>query len=192
VLPHDTLALVGPVSSPAVGTLQDPGPGIEPALSAESLARADTQTAAAGTMTAPVSVATSAANEPTTVPPADAPSEYSETIESNWPLVLRIVCDRPQDVLVKCDGEAAFQLARWPAAGDDGPAQPAAGFEPGRAYAHDGRWVVFWGAEDHFSLKLGRVRGVDVFVNGRRRDVSRLRPGQEIILDDHAAAADRR
>jgi len=114
---------------------------------------------------------------------------YVERIDSAWPLVLRIVCDSPQEILVKRDGEGTFQQAQWPTDQGTGPAVPEAGFEAGRAYRQDGQLLVFWGAEDHFSLKLARVRGVEVSINGLVRDISRLRPGQEIILDAHVAGS---
>ncbi len=115
-----------------------------------------------------------------------------DQIDSAWPLVLRIVCDSPREILVKRDGEGTFQQAQWPADQVTGPAVPEAGFEAGRAYRQNGQLLVFWGAEDHFSLKLARVRGVEVSINGRVRDISRLRPGQEIILDAHAADSSER
>ncbi len=117
---------------------------------------------------------------------------YVDQIDSAWPLVLRIVCDSPREILVKRDGEGTFQQAQWPADQVTGPAVPEAGFEAGRAYRQNGQLLVFWGAEDHFSLKLARVRGVEVSINGRVRDISRLRPGQEIILDAHAADSSER
>jgi len=110
-------------------------------------------------------------------------------IDSAWPLVLRIVCDAPQMIQVKRDGDREFSEVRWPEKPESAPAVPDAGFEAGRAYRLGERLVVFWGAEDHFSLKLARVRGVEVSINGRLRDVGRLRPGQELILDSHFAGS---
>lgn len=108
---------------------------------------------------------------------------------SAWPLVLRIVCDAPQEILVKRDGDSQFSSVRWPDDISAAAPVPAAGFEAGRAYRDGQRLVVFWGADDHFSLKLARVGGVEVSINGRVRDVGRLRPGQELILDAHTAGA---
>jgi len=110
-------------------------------------------------------------------------------MDSSWPLVLSISCDTPQEILVKRDGDREFSEVRWPQEPEGAPALPAAGFEAGRAYRQGDRLVVFWGAEDHFSLKLARVRGVEVSINGRLWDVARLRPGQELILDAHSAAS---
>jgi cytoskeletal protein RodZ len=135
----------------------------------------------------------SAETEPETVnieavsQPEEAPTV--DQAASAWPLVLRVACDEPQEILVKRDGDSQFSRVRWPDELSPAAAVPAAGFEAGRAYRDGTRLVVFWGAEDHFSLKLASVRGVQVFINGRLRDVSRLRPGQELILDAHSAGA---
>ena len=134
----------------------------------------------------PVIVAT-----PEEIEPEDPQADPSVEVrmDSAWPLVLRIVCDAPQDIQVKRDGDRDFSQVRWPTEREDGPAVPVAGFEAGRAYRQGDRLVVFWGAEDHFSLKLARVRGVEVSINGRVWDVGRLRPGQELILDAHFAGS---
>ena len=121
--------------------------------------------------------------DPQAAPPAVA------RVDSAWPLVLRLVCDAPQKIQVKRDGDRNFSEVRWPAEMESAPAVPAAGFEAGRAYRQGDRLVVFWGAEDHFSLKLARVRGVEISINGRVRDVGSLRPGQELILDVHSAGS---
>ena len=132
----------------------------------------------------PVTVATPEEIDPED-PQSDPPVETP--IDSAWPLVLRIVCDAPQEIQVKRDGDRDFSRVRWPADREDGPAVPAAGFEAGRAYRQGNRLMVFWGAEDHFSLKLARIHGVEVSINGRVWDVGRLRPGQELVLDSHFA-----
>jgi hypothetical protein len=119
--------------------------------------------------------------EPSAVPPVAA------QLDSSWPLVLRVSCDAPQEILVKRDGDSQFNQVRWPDELSPAAPVPAAGFEAGRAYIDGQRLVVFWGAEDHFSLKLANVRGVEVSINGSVRDIGRLRPGQELILDSHSA-----
>jgi|GEM_PF-1299635 len=106
---------------------------------------------------------------------------------SSWPLVLSIVCRSPQKIQVKRDGDRTFSDVRWPADGQEAGPVPDAGFEAGRAYRQDGRLVVFWGAEDHFSLILARPSAASVAVNGRPHDLGRLKPGQELVLDAHAA-----
>ncbi len=110
-------------------------------------------------------------------------------MDSSWPLVLSISCDAPQGILVKRDGDREFSEVRWPQGSDGAPDLPAAGFEAGRAYRQGDRLVVFWGAEDHFSVKLARVRGVEVSINGIIWNAGRLTPGQEYILDGHSVAA---
>jgi len=118
-----------------------------------------------------------------------APLARAAQLDSAWPLVLRVSCDAPQEILVKRDGDSQFSQVRWPDGLSPAAPVPAAGFEAGRAYRDGQRLVVFWGAEDHFSLKLANVRGVEVSINGTIRDVGRLRPGQELILDSHSAGS---
>jgi len=120
--------------------------------------------------------------------PGDLPVS-EERIDSSWPLVLRLVCDSPRRIRVKRDGDREFSEVRWPSQAEPAPEVPAAGFEAGRAYRQGGRLVVFWGADDHFSLILARVSGVEVAVNGRIRDISKMRAGQELILDSHSAGS---
>jgi cytoskeletal protein RodZ len=110
-------------------------------------------------------------------------------MDSPWPLVLSISCNVPQEILVKRDGDRVFSGVRWPAEHADAPSIPASGFDSGLAYQQGDRLVVFWGAEDHFSLKLARVRGVTVSINGRDWDVGRLKPGQELVLDAHSVGS---
>lgn len=110
-------------------------------------------------------------------------------VDSAWPLVLRVACDVPQKILVKRDGDSQFMAVRWPDGQAVADPVPDAGFEAGRAYRDGRRLVVFWGANDHFSLKLANTLGVEVSINGRTRDIGRLRSGQELILDSHSAGS---
>ena len=132
-------------------------------------------------------------SEPETMVSVDDPPQAvpigEDRIDSVWPLVLRLVCDAPQRIQVKRDGDRQFSEVRWPAESEAAPEIPVAGFEAGRAYRQGDRLVVFWGADDHFSLVLARVGGVEVAVNGRIRDISKLRAGQELILDSHSAGS---
>jgi len=144
----------------------------------------------------PVIVPTPEKIEPEeTQPEEPQPEEPRQAIpvvaemDSSWPLVLGISCTAAQEILVKRDGDRAFSGVRWPAENKDAPELPATGFEPGLAYRQGDRLVVFWGAEDHFSLKLARVRGVTVSINGRDWDVGRLKPGQELVLDAHSVGS---
>jgi len=43
--------------------------------------------------------------------------------------------------------------------------------------------VVYWGAADHLSLRLGQILGIELSFNGQVQDLSRFHPGQEILLD---------
>jgi hypothetical protein len=101
---------------------------------------------------------------------------------------MRLITDLPLGAEVLRDGETQYQTAAW----NDPEALPMREIRPGRAYGVREGLVVYWGARDHFSLRLDRVVGVEVSINGVVRDISSLRPGQEIILDDHSAADERR
>lgn len=101
------------------------------------------------------------------------------------PVVLRIICDRPLGIQVKRDAEQSFQVAAWPHEGADAPPLPPTGIEDGRVYAISRGLVVYWGADDHLSLRLDRTDGVEVALNGRVRNVRNLRPGGELLLDAH-------
>jgi hypothetical protein len=149
----------------------------------------------------PVIVTTPEKMEPEDLPSEEIPAEITQPeeprqvlpvvaeMDSSWPLVLGISCTAAQEILVKRDGDRVFSGVRWPAENKDAPELPATGFESGLAYRQGDRLVVFWGAEDHFILKLARVRGVTVSINGRDWDVGRLKPGQELVLDAHSVGS---
>lgn len=101
------------------------------------------------------------------------------------PVVLRVICDRALGIQVKRDAEQEFENAVWPAPGTAAPPLPSTGIVPGRVYAVSRGLVVYWGAEDHLSLRLDRTDGVEVSLNGRVRNVRNLRPGGELLLDVH-------
>ncbi len=140
----------------------------------------------------PVEIVPVAAEEAVTRPaeenirPATTPAA-PVSYDPGQGLVLRISCDRPQRIKVKRDGERDFREADWPDQPETAPADLTDGFATGRAYLQGNRLVVFWGADDHFSLILERVQGVEVAINGRVRDISKLRAGQELLLDVHSA-----
>jgi len=147
----------------------------------------------------PVVVTTPEKIEPEDIPAEEIQPEEPQQamlvateMDSTWPLVLSISCNVPQDILVKRDGDRVFSGVRWPAELKDAPSVPATGFDSGLAYRQGDRLVIFWGAEDHFSLKLARVRGVTVSINGRDWDVGRLKPGQELVLDAHSVGSTQR
>ncbi len=102
-------------------------------------------------------------------------------------LVLRVLARGPVRVRVRRDGEHVYRSVDLAGSGGQEEVLPLRGIVPGRSYAVRGGSVVYWRARDHFSLKLDPVAGVSVEVNGARCDLSRLRPGQEMILDAHAA-----
>ena len=118
--------------------------------------------------------------------PGNAGTPFAES--RTWPVVMRLITDLPLVAEVRRDGETEFQTAAW----TEPEALPERGIRPGRAYGVQEGLVVYWGARDHFSLRLDRVVGVEVSINGVVRNISSLRPGQEIILDDHSAAEERR
>jgi len=101
----------------------------------------------------------------------------------NWPVVLRLVCEHQTDIKIKRDAESEFSHVLWPGSGEQGLALPASDLTAGQAYAVRRGFAVYWGAGDHFSLILSDIEGVEISVNGIVRDFSRVKPGQEIILD---------
>lgn len=113
-------------------------------------------------------------------------------MDSSWPLVLSITCEWPQDIRIKRDNDREFSGVRWPGTGETAPEVPDAGFEAGRAYSLYENLVVFWGANDHFEVILENVRGVEVAINGKVHDISRMNPGQEFVLDASATSSGRR
>ena len=119
--------------------------------------------------------------------PGDAAIVFADG--RDWPLVLRLVCRAPQTVGAKCDAERQFRDAVWPQSDATAPALPPASVVAGRAYAVREGYVVYWGARDHFSLRLSDVTAATVTLNGVRQDLTGLRPGQELLLD--AAAGGR-
>lgn len=99
-----------------------------------------------------------------------------------WPLVLRVTMDEPVGIEVVCDSDREPLSATWPADATALPTLPTVGVEHGQPYRVYAGYVVYWGARDQFSLRLDETRGVTVELNGDRRDLSGLQPGQELIL----------
>lgn len=100
-----------------------------------------------------------------------------------WPVVMRLVCANAREVAVKKDGDRTFTRVDWPASARP---LPTAGIKAGLGYQVKEGLAVYWGAEDHFSLKLDSPAGCRVTINGQHRDLGGLGPGQEIILNDPA------
>jgi len=114
--------------------------------------------------------------------PAPAGSAGTLAIDGKtWQVVLRLICPETRQVAVKKDGERRFRSVDWP---DAARPLPEKGIQAGRAYQVREGLVVFWGAEDHFSLQVDDPADIKVTVNGQYRDIGGLGPGQEIILND--------
>ncbi len=100
-------------------------------------------------------------------------------------LVLRIIFANPVGVQVKQDAQQSFEGAIWPAVGAAARPLPPTGIEAGRVYGVRRGLVAYWGADDHISLRLDRTEGVEASLNGKQLDVSNLRAGGEMLLDNH-------
>lgn len=100
----------------------------------------------------------------------------------SWPFVLRLLVPAAGSYAVMRDAESTFQDARFPDAETIAPL-PAEGMKPGTAYAVREGLVVYWGVEDHISLRLGQVAGVRLSFNGKDQDLSRFRDGEVLLLD---------
>ena len=101
--------------------------------------------------------------------------------DRTWPVVLSLVCPESREVAVKKDGDRQYGQVDWPAANRPLPDQ---GIQAGWAYHIKEGLVIFWGAEDHFSLKIDNPAGFRAEINGQYRDVSGLGLGAELILND--------
>ncbi len=105
-----------------------------------------------------------------------------------WSYVVRLISEESGDFAVKRDAESAFQTADFPPNLAEAKPLPGENVVEGRAYAVRRGFVVYWGADDHLSLRLGHVRGVEVSFNGVVQNVSRFRDGEEILLDSSRLA----
>ncbi len=113
------------------------------------------------------------------LPPGDPSLVF--TGDETWPLVLRVVLDRRIDFGVGSDGDREARDVTWPDRTIHGV--PAEGVTPGRIYTVGGRHVAYWGAADHFLLKLSNIDGVTVSLNGRPLDIPTRIVGHEWVLD---------
>ncbi len=102
-----------------------------------------------------------------------------------WPFVLRLLVPEPGPYAVMRDAETGFQEASFPAT-EELESLPRTGVEAGRAYAVREGLAVYWGVEDHISLRLGKVAGVRLSFNGRDQDLSRFHDGEILLLDASA------
>lgn len=101
--------------------------------------------------------------------------------DRSWPVVLRLLGPGPRQVAVKKDGDQEYGQVDWP---DGQRPLPAGGVRAGVAYHVREGMVVYWGAEDHFSLKIDDPADFRASINGQYRDIGGMGPGQEIILRD--------
>jgi cytoskeletal protein RodZ len=99
-----------------------------------------------------------------------------------WPVVLRLMCPDQREISVKKDGQREYKTVNWAAPEAVLPSELVAG----RGYPVRDGWVVFWGGEDHFSIRVNDSLGVQATINGEYRDLGGLRQGQELILNDPA------
>lgn len=102
-------------------------------------------------------------------------------------VVVRLISDRAVGVEIKGDAEQAYTRVEWPTDNGAAPVLPSTGIVPGRVYTVGRGFVLYWGADDHISLRLDRTDGVELTLNGELRNLRNLRPGAELLLDlsDH-------
>jgi hypothetical protein len=105
----------------------------------------------------------------------------------NFALVLRVLLPREANCSVRRDGQAAAAPLIWP---EDPLPLPAANLRHGEAYAVQGGFAAYWGANDHLTLILDSLDGAEVTLNGIPQPVADWRPGQPVVLDRAALAAD--
>jgi len=106
----------------------------------------------------------------------------------HWAYVVRLISEQPGDFAVKRDAESSFSSADFPAAGAQAKPLPSGNVVAGQVYAVRRGFVVYWGADDHLSLRLGHIEGVEVSFNGQVQDVARFNAGEEILLDSSRLA----
>ena len=112
------------------------------------------------------------------LPVPDSTLEFSDG--KTWPLVLRLVFDAESDVEVGIDtGSSALSL-NW-----DHRVRglPAEGVKSGTLYSFGGKYVFYFGAKDHFLLKLRDQVEVLVTLNGQDVEIPRRVIGRQWVLD---------
>ena len=97
-----------------------------------------------------------------------------------FPLVLRLVCDERVGAAVAVDADASLHGVDWRSARTGVPHD---GIEPGQPYRVGGRLVVYWGAQDHFVVRLEESAGVELTLNGQVKPVRQRNLGREWVLD---------
>lgn len=99
---------------------------------------------------------------------------------SRWPLVLRVVTRGRVDYAVGADGQRNAPNVTWLARPSGLPVE---GVTAGVVYSLGWRNVSYWGARDHFLLKLSAAEDVTVTLNGRPVPIPTRLVGREWVLD---------
>jgi hypothetical protein len=174
-------------SDPATGLEQDPGPGQEIQAPADSVVTIDeapaeeareTQSGTDEVLVTPALVVKQADELPPAVPGLSGQLAVGGR---SWPVVLRLLGPDRRQISLKKDGDRSYSQVDWPAQVRPLPEQ---GIKPGTAYNVREGLVIYWGAEDHFSLKVDDPADYRATINGQYRDISDLKAGVEIILND--------
>ncbi len=97
-----------------------------------------------------------------------------------FPLVLRLVCSSRVGAAVAVDADTALHGVDWRSAR---AGVPEDGIEMGQPYRVGGRYVVYWGAQDHFVVRLEESEGVELTLNGIDKPIRQRNLGREWVLD---------
>ena len=126
---------------------------------------------------------------PTAMDKPELPEAFAGTPQNlfldgqEWAYVVRLRSERPGQFEVMKDAETIFQKAEFPVSPAEAQPLPTENLVGGRAYAVKRGFVVYWGVNDHLSLRLGQITGVELSFNGQVQDLARFSAGQEILLD---------
>jgi len=208
---QDSLAVGWLAEAPREDPVPEDPPGEEPApipsRQAEPVEQASDQPAEETTEPAPVRTEEQSGDtrisSPVVEPVAPTPTTASpeESADQVLPVAavggpgLALVAGQPRSQVlrirttvaltaeVRRDGERNFTRFVLPGNGAGLATLPTTEIVVGTPYAVQGGVVAYWGARDHFDLVLDRVDGVEVSLNGVLRDLFRVRPGDEMVLD---------
>lgn len=130
---------------------------------------------------------------PAAVEPADLPSAVRGDRNlrfqggESFALVLRVLLPAAANCSVRRDGQPSAVPVIW----RERPAPlPAYNLQHGEVYAVRGGYAAYWGANDHFTLILDSLQGVEVSLNGEPQSTRPWRPGEPVVLDRSRVAAD--